>query len=161
MENRVDSGSTVQSGEDIKISFAICCASRDVRSIKSRIDRDPNAYMPLGQVKSTTWLQIVGTIKPEEPSASPVSANTMHRYSILALVPVVLGCTNPDSDPCASYMSANAATASAFCQTYTQSAVTATTGLPAWATYCSSKPSAISKECTCAFSGESLQNTEV
>lgn len=73
----------------------------------------------------------------------------MHRYAFLALLPAVLGCTNPDTDPCASYISANQATASPFCATFTKSTVTATTGLPAWATYCSSKPSAISKECSC------------
>ncbi|KAF7539174.1 hypothetical protein G7054_g2312 [Neopestalotiopsis clavispora] len=83
----------------------------------------------------------------------------MHRYGILALVPAVLACTNPDTDACASYMSANSATASAFCATFTQSTVTATAALPAWASYCSSKPSAISKECTCAFSGAATSTT--
>ncbi|KAH8664673.1 pectin lyase fold/virulence factor [Xylariales sp. PMI_506] len=77
----------------------------------------------------------------------------MHRYTLLVLLPAVLGCTNPDTDPCASFMSASAATASSFCATFTQSVVTATAGLPAWATYCSDKPSAISKECSCAFTG--------
>lgn len=75
----------------------------------------------------------------------------MRILDLLALLPAVLACTNPDSDPCASYMTANAATASAFCKTYTTAAATATTGLPAWASNCSNKPSAISKECTCAF----------
>lgn len=76
-----------------------------------------------------------------------------------ALLPAVLACTNPDSDPCASFMTASSATASAFCKTFTQSTVTATTGLPSWATYCSSKPSAISKECTCAFSAAAATTT--
>ncbi|KAI1273090.1 polysaccharide lyase family 1 protein [Xylaria sp. FL0933] len=75
----------------------------------------------------------------------------MHYYALLALAPLVRACTNPDSDPCASFMTAQAATASAFCATFTQSTVTATSALPAWASVCSSKPSAISKECSCAF----------
>ncbi|KAH9895415.1 polysaccharide lyase family 1 protein [Xylariomycetidae sp. FL2044] len=77
----------------------------------------------------------------------------MHRFAILALLPAVLGCTNPDTDPCASFMTANKATASAFCATFTRSTVTATAALPAWASVCSSKPSALSKECSCAFTG--------
>lgn len=80
----------------------------------------------------------------------------MQHRAILALgllAPAVLGCTNPDSDSCASYMSAQPATASAFCATFTQSVVTATAALPAWATACGNKPSQLSKECTCAFTG--------
>ncbi|KFY11029.1 hypothetical protein V491_07364 [Pseudogymnoascus sp. VKM F-3775] len=77
----------------------------------------------------------------------------MRRYAVLALLPVALGCTNPDTDPCASYMEAQPATASQFCVTFTQSVVTATTGLPSWATNCSNKPSALSKECSCYFTG--------
>ena len=75
----------------------------------------------------------------------------MHRYALLAVLPAVLGCANPDSNACASYISANKATASAFCATFTKSAVTATTGLPAWASNCSNKPSQISKECSCYY----------
>lgn len=77
----------------------------------------------------------------------------MHYYALLALVPAALGCLNPKSNPCASYISANKATASAFCATFTQSSVTATTALPAWAANCSNKPSLISKECSCYFTG--------
>ncbi|KAI1173595.1 pectin lyase fold/virulence factor [Nemania sp. FL0916] len=77
----------------------------------------------------------------------------MQYYALLALVPFVQACTNPDTDPCASFMTAQAATASAFCATFTRSAVTATTALPAWATACGNKPNAISKECSCAFTG--------
>ncbi|KAI1261104.1 polysaccharide lyase family 1 protein [Xylariaceae sp. FL1019] len=77
----------------------------------------------------------------------------MRPFILASLASGVLACTNPDSDSCASFMSAQAATASAFCATFTQSTVTATTGLPSWATACSSKPSALSKECSCAFTG--------
>lgn len=83
----------------------------------------------------------------------------MRSYALLAVIPTVLGCTNPDSDPCASYISANAATASAFCATFTQSTVTATAGLPSWASYCSSKPSQLSKECSCYFTGAGATTT--
>lgn len=77
----------------------------------------------------------------------------MRAFVLLAVVSAALACTNPDSDSCASYMSANGATASAFCATFTQSTVTATAGLPSWASNCSNKPSAISKECSCYFTG--------
>ncbi|KAI1433481.1 polysaccharide lyase family 1 protein [Xylaria sp. CBS 124048] len=77
----------------------------------------------------------------------------MQYYALLALVPFTYACTNPDSDPCASFMSNQPATASPFCATFTQSQVTATADLPSWATACSNKPSAISKECSCAFTG--------
>ncbi|ROW02494.1 hypothetical protein VMCG_06048 [Cytospora schulzeri] len=84
----------------------------------------------------------------------------MHSYALLALIPLVLGCTNPNGDPCASYVSANAGTASAFCATFTKSTVTATTGLPAWASsYCSAKPSQLSKECSCYFTGTAAAAT--
>lgn len=80
-----------------------------------------------------------------------------------ALLPVagVWACTNPDTDPCASYLSANSGnTASAFCATFTKSSVTATTGLPSWASsYCSNKPSAVSKECSCYFTGGAAATT--
>ncbi|KXH35458.1 pectate lyase [Colletotrichum simmondsii] len=76
----------------------------------------------------------------------------MHRYYLLALLPAALGCLNTDTNACASYIKSNAA-ASTFCATFTKSTVTATTALPAWATNCSQKPSLISAECTCAYSG--------
>ncbi|KAK1490877.1 pectate lyase [Colletotrichum cuscutae] len=76
----------------------------------------------------------------------------MHQYYLLALLPAALGCLNTDTNACASYMKSNAA-ASTFCATFTKSTVTATTALPAWATNCSQKPSLISAECTCAYSG--------
>jgi len=74
-------------------------------------------------------------------------------YALLALLPFALACTDPDKDPCASFISANKATASPFCATFTKSAVTATSALPAWASNCSNKPSAVSKECSCYWTG--------
>ncbi len=83
----------------------------------------------------------------------------MHRYAFLSLLPAVLGCLDPGSNACPSYISANKASASAFCATFTKSTVTATTGLPAWASNCSSKPSLLSKECSCAFTGAAATPT--
>lgn len=83
----------------------------------------------------------------------------MHRYALLGFLPAALGCLDPGSNACASYMSANQATASAFCATFTKSAVTATTGLPSWAANCSNKPSMISKECSCYFTGGAASPT--
>lgn len=63
-------------------------------------------------------------------------------------------CTNPDTDSCASAFSANLASASAFCKTFTTGTVTATTGFPAvFASACSSKTSKLSAECTCYVTG--------
>ncbi|KAK1623512.1 pectate lyase [Colletotrichum phormii] len=76
----------------------------------------------------------------------------MHQYYPLALIPAALGCLNSDMNACVSYIKSNAA-ASTFCATFTKSTVTATTALPAWAINCSQKPSLISAECTCAYSG--------
>ncbi|KAI1264595.1 pectate lyase [Xylariaceae sp. FL1019] len=89
----------------------------------------------------------------------------MYRYSLLALLPVVLGCANPDGTYTSSYTAhpflfslslfprTLAAVASPYCATLTKSSVTATTGLPSWATNCSNKPSQISKECSCYYTG--------
>jgi hypothetical protein len=74
-------------------------------------------------------------------------------YMILGLLPVALACSNPDSNSCASYIKNQPASASPFCATYTQNVATATTGLPSWATHCSNKPSHISKECSCYYTG--------
>ncbi|KFA65827.1 hypothetical protein S40285_05371 [Stachybotrys chlorohalonatus IBT 40285] len=77
----------------------------------------------------------------------------MHAYILLTLVPAALGCANANSNSCASFIKSQAATASPFCNTFTQNVVTATVGLPSWATNCSNKPSQISKECSCYYTG--------
>lgn len=79
----------------------------------------------------------------------------MQLYALLVLAPAVLGCLNVESNPCASYIKSNAAVASPFCATFTTAVVTATTALPAWATYCSKKPKLISSECACHYTGGS------
>ncbi|KAF1967984.1 pectate lyase [Bimuria novae-zelandiae CBS 107.79] len=68
----------------------------------------------------------------------------MRSSVILAFVPAVLGCADPSSNSCASFIKANVAS----CGTFLSTKITTTTNLPAWATACSNKPSAISKECT-------------
>ncbi|KXX81171.1 putative pectate lyase F [Madurella mycetomatis] len=78
----------------------------------------------------------------------------MRHHTLLAFLPAVLGCLNPKRNACASVMSANAAMVSAFCATFTQNEVTATTGLPAWAANCNNKLSMISKECSCFITGD-------
>lgn len=74
----------------------------------------------------------------------------MHALILLGLLPAALGCLNPTSNKCASYIKSNAA-ASTFCATFTQSAVTATSALPAWATNCNNKPNLVSAECSCHY----------
>ena len=77
----------------------------------------------------------------------------MHALTLLSLLPVALGCLNSKTNPCASFIKSNVAEASPFCATFTQSQVTATTGLPAWATNCSNKPKLLSAECSCHYTG--------
>jgi hypothetical protein len=77
----------------------------------------------------------------------------MRSAIVFGLIPAVLGCANPDTNACASFISANKASASPFCASFTQNVVTATTNLPAWATNCSNKPSMLSKECSCYYTG--------
>ncbi|EPS45097.1 hypothetical protein H072_929 [Dactylellina haptotyla CBS 200.50] len=78
---------------------------------------------------------------------------------LAALVPSVFGCSNPDSNACASFIKSQSGTASAYCATFTKSTVTATTGLPSWASNCDNKPSMISKECSCYYTGGSAATT--
>lgn len=74
----------------------------------------------------------------------------MHALVLLGLLPAALGCLNANTNKCASYIKSNAA-ASTFCATFTQSTVTATTALPAWATNCDNKPKLVSAECSCHY----------
>jgi len=50
---------------------------------------------------------------------------------------LALGCTNPDTDPCASALTASSLAAVTFCATYTKTSNTVTTSLSAYATFCS------------------------
>lgn len=77
----------------------------------------------------------------------------MARYILLGFLPAALACANADTNSCASFIKSQSGTASAYCATFTKSTVTATTGLPAWATNCDNKPSQISKECSCYYTG--------
>ncbi|CAG9988919.1 unnamed protein product [Clonostachys byssicola] len=83
----------------------------------------------------------------------------MKSLAVFLLFPLALGCLNPTSNSCASYIKSNSATASPFCATFTKSSVTATTSLPSWATNCSNKPSMISAECSCHYSGSATATT--
>ncbi|KUI61334.1 putative endopolygalacturonase D [Cytospora mali] len=79
-----------------------------------------------------------------------------------ALLNVINACTNPKSNSCASAFSANLASASAFCATFTTAVVTATTALPdVFASACSYKPSKISSECACYVTGAATSTTTV
>jgi len=77
----------------------------------------------------------------------------MYAAYLLAFASVALGCTNPDTNSCASFIKSQTATASAFCASFTQTSYTATTGLPSWASNCDNKPKEISKECSCYWQG--------
>jgi hypothetical protein len=76
----------------------------------------------------------------------------MRRTNLLGfLVPLaytVLACDDPSKDACASALNAAGAPAASFCATFTQSAVTATTGLPAYAASCTNTKK-ISSACSC------------
>ncbi|KAL6399665.1 hypothetical protein AUP68_17071 [Ilyonectria robusta] len=81
-------------------------------------------------------------------------------FAVLALLPAAFGCLDPDTNSCASFIKSQSATASAFCATFTTAVVTATSALPSWATNCSQKPSLISKECSCYYTGTSTGATK-
>lgn len=101
------------------------------------------------------------------PGPTRGTVPTMHSssFSLFAAVLLLLAtggnaCTNPDTDSCASAFSANLASASAFCKTFTTGTVTATTGLPSvFASACSSKTSKLSVECTCYVTGAAATTT--
>ena len=65
------------------------------------------------------------------------------------VAPLVLACDKASTDSCASAFTASAAAAITFCETYTTATVTATTSLPAFATYCSNSSKKLSSACTC------------
>ncbi|KAI0133737.1 pectate lyase-domain-containing protein [Xylariales sp. AK1849] len=79
----------------------------------------------------------------------------IYKYALVGLLPVVLSCTNPDTDVCASYISAHATV----CSTFLSSTITATNSLLTWASACSNKPSAVSKERSCYTSAGSGATT--
>lgn len=79
----------------------------------------------------------------------------MRAFTFISLLPVALACLNENTNKCASYIKSNAATASPFCASFTRSVVTATAGLPAWATNCDNKPRLLSAECSCHYTGGS------
>lgn len=74
-----------------------------------------------------------------------------------ALVPLAFACDNPETDACASALTVSSAAAATFCATYTQSSQTATTGLPAYATYCANKPKKLSSACSCLQAATTMQ----
>lgn len=85
----------------------------------------------------------------------------MRFQHLLAFAAAAYGCTNPNSNSCASFMKSQTATASAFCASFTQVTHTATTGLPSWASVCSNKPKEMSKECSCHWQGASPTSTPI
>jgi len=80
--------------------------------------------------------------------------------TLSTLLPLILACTNPDSDPCASAFTASSAAAASFCKTYTTAKSTATTGLPAFvSSYCSTKTAKASAACSCLVVGTGVATT--
>ncbi|KAJ5596495.1 hypothetical protein N7450_002953 [Penicillium hetheringtonii] len=73
----------------------------------------------------------------------------MRSALLLPFLPLVLGCNNPASHACASAYTASSSEAAAFCATFTASTVTATTGLPGFASACDFKPKHLSSACSC------------
>ena len=76
---------------------------------------------------------------------------------LATIAPLVIACDNPDTDACASVFTVSSADAATFCATYTTAAVTQTTDLPAYATYCSLKPKKLSSACSCLVAQTTLQ----
>lgn len=146
-------------GRIYKVSIALTAAeSENLNQVQVGKDNQlRSSFFPKQLVD--LYLSIVKK-KKKKNTAQCHQINMRGLFFFLAVIPAaVLACTNPDTDPCASYMSANGASASAFCATFTQSTVTATTGLPSWASNCSNKPSALSKECSCYVTGTAATAT--
>lgn len=78
-----------------------------------------------------------------------ISTSKMRSALLLPFLPLVLGCNNPASHACASAYTASSSEAAAFCATFTASTVTATTGLPGFASACDFKPKHLSSACSC------------
>ncbi|CAI7567376.1 unnamed protein product [Penicillium bialowiezense] len=73
----------------------------------------------------------------------------MRSALLLSLLPLALGCDNPDTDACAAAYTASRSDAEAFCATFTTSKVTATTDLPAFASACGYSTKHLSSACSC------------
>ncbi|KAJ5627162.1 hypothetical protein N7528_004589 [Penicillium herquei] len=74
----------------------------------------------------------------------------MRSTLVLSFLPLlVLGCDNPETHACASAYTASRSEAAAFCATFTASSVTATTGLPSFASACDYKVKHLSSACSC------------
>ncbi|OKL61468.1 hypothetical protein UA08_03373 [Talaromyces atroroseus] len=64
-------------------------------------------------------------------------------------LPLALGCDNPAEHACAAVYTASRSAVNEFCATFTTETVTATTGLPEWASACSFEPKKLSSACSC------------
>ncbi|KAJ5792408.1 uncharacterized protein N7503_008386 [Penicillium pulvis] len=74
----------------------------------------------------------------------------MRSALVLSFLPLlVLGCDNPASHACASAYTASRSEAAGFCATFTASSVTATTGLPSFASACDYNVKHMSSACSC------------
>jgi hypothetical protein len=62
---------------------------------------------------------------------------------------LTLDCTDPDTNPCSSALTALPLAAVTFCATYSKTSNTLTTSLPAYATFCSNKLSKLPSVCSC------------
>ncbi|KAF7532542.1 hypothetical protein G7054_g7851 [Neopestalotiopsis clavispora] len=71
-----------------------------------------------------------------------------------AALPVVLACSNPDTDSCAGAFVSSSAAAAEFCATWTASAITETTAVPdAFGSACAYKTKKLSTACSCYVTG--------
>ncbi|KAG4413119.1 hypothetical protein IFR04_013736 [Cadophora malorum] len=76
-----------------------------------------------------------------------------------AILPLALACDNPKNDACAYAMTASSGVAGPFCATYTTAVVTATSGLPAFASACNNAYKKLSSACSCLQVATTLQTS--
>ncbi|KAH7413260.1 BcPG3, endopolygalacturonase 3 [Cadophora sp. MPI-SDFR-AT-0126] len=76
-----------------------------------------------------------------------------------ALLPLALACDSPKNDACASAMTASSGVAGPFCATYTTAVVTATSGLPAFASACGNASKKLSSACSCLSVATTMQTS--
>jgi hypothetical protein len=99
-----------------------------------------------------TWLSWL------PPTQIGINMRSILFLAILA-APFSMACDNPGSDACASVFTASSAVVETFCKTYTTTSHTATTSLPAFASYCSNKPAKLSSACSCLVPGTAVTTT--
>ncbi|KAE9372586.1 carbohydrate-binding module family 50 protein [Stipitochalara longipes BDJ] len=102
---------------------------------------------PISSSSSTLFSTSSTQILPSSSSSSPIISNTTSAYSALITSSITTKPLKCNADNCLRQLEHSSATA--FCSTFTQGIITATTGLPKSVSMCQSDCRRISSACTC------------